>query len=129
MTTRYEPEGLPCHMDFDPTTGLLVETLTGPVSSADLLAASDYKQRHPVLRNATRGIVDLDAAELALDSKELRLVVAHLRHGACPGRWAIVARADLAYGMSRMAVALMDDVRPIAVFRTRSEASDWLSVA
>jgi hypothetical protein len=116
-------------MDFDQATGLLVETLTGPVSSADLLAASDYKQRHPVLRNATRGIVDLDAAELALDSKELRIVVAQLRRSACPGRWAIVARADLAYGMSRMAVALMDDVRPIAVFRTRSEASDWLSVA
>ena len=107
-------------------------TVEGAISITDVVnAITKFYEDGTVTKNVLWDLTDGKAN--AIQSSELENIVtlrkgfAHLRKG---GKTAILAPADIEYGMSRM-VELMtqfkEEIIETRVFRTLEESNQWLS--
>lgn len=120
---------MPAHFQIDSARQIVLSTLTGTVSIADLRTHMDELARDPGFVPTYRHLWDLrGATKGALTAADLRSLLGQ-------GPWsketrrAFVCDSELSFGMARMAQLLTDE-RPseIRVFRDLSEALDWLEV-
>jgi hypothetical protein len=77
-------------------------------------------------------IIDARAAKLELSYEDVRRIVALVRRMSAENKFgptAVIVSSDVAFGVVRMAEALLDDVAAIAPFRNEVEAKEWLNRA
>jgi hypothetical protein len=122
ITYRYDPESRTVYID-----------VAGEVPEAELVDAAHKVSSDPAIPPGHRELVDLR------DLRSTNVTPAALRQVARifaatdtrpeESRVAIVASADLAFGLSRMYEAYRDSSGlPLRVFRTLEEARAWLGL-
>ncbi len=108
---------------------LIVVTMSGAISLADVLTAIEQQQAEHAWAYAV--LYDLRAARAdltAADTRRLALRVEQLR-AAERGPVAVVTSDDALYGMSRMYAMLTERAGlQISVFRDRAKAERWLGL-
>jgi hypothetical protein len=112
---------------LDPDRGLVLVTLEGPVTCADLDAFRARLRQDPGYDPTWPALVDASALNPAgLTTNALRARAAEIRPS--PVRVAIVAPADVVFGLARM-YQMMSEGRGnhIEVFRGMDEALAWLA--
>ncbi len=124
---------MPITYRIDDRQGLVVTTINGTILEAELRAHAAAVAADTNAQACTRAIVDIsERVEVSVDSK----VVAEL--GMASGevtritgrRVAVVAPADMAYGLARVFQGFRSGSNgsELQVFRNRAEAEAWLGV-
>ncbi len=118
----------------DPERGILLVRFTGSVRPSHLRAGYGHRATGAAYRPGMAVITDLREALFDASYEEMTAVMQYLdaifsRSGGPPGSGAIVAPADLTFGLSRMYKLLTGDTYPtLAVFREWDEAIRWLEI-
>ncbi len=112
---------------------LVVTTITGTIHEAELRAHAAAAAADANVRACTRAIVDISEwVEVSVDSKVVaELAMASSEVTRAPGRRvAIIAPADMAYGLARVFQGFRTggNGSEMQVFRSRAEAEAWLGV-
>ena len=124
---------VPIDYTIDIELNAVIGRATGAIEDDDLL---DYARRlfeDPEARKALHELFDVTGADRAskITSDAVRRLAAFWRDagvGVADGRLAIVAPADLSFGLSRMYQGLRDDgPDSIQVFRNQTQARVWLA--
>lgn len=118
---------MPISYNIDHEKRRIYSRATGVITYDDLLAhmradVGDDVSSYSELLDCTAATSSLTANEIRKLADERKAIA--LRHP--PGPVALVATSDVFFGMLRIFDMLTDEVRPIRVFRTLSQAEIWL---
>lgn len=121
---------MPVHAHIDWDDGLILFTVRGPLSRADMESAltSVYKDTERSLPSTY--LWDLREAEIDWSGEQVKefvyWVLAHRPAGT--SRNAVVASNDLQFGLARMYEALISEIPAnLSVFRDMDEAREWVT--
>jgi hypothetical protein len=121
---------MPVTYDIDPETGVVHTRCAGYVTFDEVLAHFRELENDESLPDRVDVLLDLTLAESAPDSQQIRSIageVERLRSKLSWGACAIVAPADVLYGMTRMFQVFAEDFfTTSSVFREREKADRWL---
>lgn len=136
MTGEAEEGPMPIEFTVDTQRRRIVATATGDLDADDFFAYQRDAWGRPGVGGYDE-IVDMTGASRIREAtpekvRELAQLAASMDVPRAASRMAIVAPADLAYGLGRMYEAFRGLTRSpgtktVAVFRTRAEADAWLS--
>jgi hypothetical protein len=123
---------MPIALDFDPVTGLNVNTAHVVVSSDDVYNHIRTLVVHPLYQRGCDKLCDFreGTLRLAMDAiPKMKNLVQELSEELRGGKWAIVVSDDFAYGMGRMFSILGSFSRvEIEIFRDMDDAREWLGL-
>lgn len=120
---------MPYELEIEACLGVVIETWTGQLTLKHVAECIQERRAHPDYHESTPRLVDLSAAHGDLSADEIaKLAEAHAS-SPYSGRCAFVAPRDIQYGLSRMFEMLVGDRRTVAIFRSKTEAMRWLSLA
>jgi hypothetical protein len=124
---------MPITYRIDDRQGLVVTTITGNIHETELRAHAAAAMADPKVQACKRVIVDISEwVEVSVDSKVVaELAMASSDVTRAPGRSvAIIAPADMAYGLARVFQGFRagSHASEMLVFRSRAEAEAWLGV-
>ena len=129
---------MPITTSIDHARRLVVATATGDLGPEDFFAYQREAWTQPGVGGYDE-IVDMTGASRIREAtperiRELAKLAASMDVPDAASRLAIVAPADLAYGLGRMYEAFRQfakspATKSVAVFRTRAEADAWLAAA
>lgn len=123
---------MPIEMHIDRVKDLTVYTVTGKVSSFDIMKTMEAFVEERPTKNILWDFIKAMPDE-RITSGEVEKIAAfakqheRLREG---GKTALVASTDVVFGLARMyeAFASIEDIEDsVSVFRSADEAADWLS--
>lgn len=122
---------MPIRLVIDKAAGLIRTTATGRVAGDDLLGYYRALRAHPDFRSNLNEIFDASDVEAvdvtADDVRRLSATTEEFTRRGVPVRVAIVARGDLAFGLSRMYEMLqVQSLNTVRVFRDRASAEAWI---
>lgn len=120
---------MPISYSFDRARGQVSTTVSGTVTTDDILSHFEAARREQVLQ--VPELIDLrtvtppflSAAEIWRVAEEVRDALSYQPYA----RRAIIAESDVVYGLARMFSTLVSDLLPMRVFRDESAAEGWLS--
>lgn len=121
---------MPITYEVDETRSLTVTTLVGEVSRDEIIAYYEQFMADPRSRSCTKSLIDLTASIPVDGSPDwMQSITARSDSTTNVTRMAVVAPDDLRYGLSRAYEAYVGDKTfATSVFRTRSEAEEWLDL-
>ena len=124
---------MPIVYRVDRALGVVFAGATGSINDDDLLDFAQKTANDPEFRSGVHELVDLRAADVTqVTSRGLRRaaeIFAAFDSGPSHARIALVAPADVVFGLSRMYQAFRSDSpAEIGVFRELSEARVWLGL-
>lgn len=118
------------HCEIDANTGVLVATVEEPWKASELTGIADQMRDVPAFGPSTPVVVDFRNVTSIPRTEEIEAVAAYFgqldeRKGV---RRALVASADLQYGMARVAAAHSESHGlAVQVFRDLKAAFDWIA--
>lgn len=116
--------------EIDEARNLIRLKIVGDVYMADVMTYMRNVPTNPGFRKGMNTLVDISLARFNVGTDEiwrLRELVGSIQEerGACS--WAVVAKSDLHYGLTRMFSLITEGLKiKTEVFRTVEEALDWL---
>lgn len=119
---------MPATFEIHSDRKLIILTLTGSVSNADLLSARQAVEAHPEFNAAYRMVVDASAADVS-GLQGAALAERARRPPPVVARTALVTPSDLGFGLARMYSTLTQiHQHPgrVGAFRTLAEAVAWV---
>ena len=121
---------MPISYEVIETKKLLIMTLVGEVSLDEITAMQNEMTTDASVRTCVRCLVDLESSIPADDSPSwMRSIAAQTKARGDLVQMAIVAPDDLRYGLSRAYEAYVNEATyETHVFKTRSEADEWLGL-
>ena len=119
---------VPTSYTVDKVARLIVETFTGTVSMADVMAHLDAPGRDPDYSAGFRRLTDHSLiTPVQATGNDMRMLAAQLPM-APDGRRALVVASDLHFGFGRMVQQHQEGPgREVAVFRDRETVLQWLN--
>ncbi|HXK21346.1 MAG TPA: hypothetical protein VMS55_01590 [Myxococcota bacterium] len=121
---------MPIDYDIDEARSLIRTRCTGMTTLAEVALHFKELRADPRLPKRANVLLDLTTLVSAPERDQLRSVVAELKDAGAALRWgvfAVAARTDLLFGMSRILAVFVDDVfTNTGVFRQLAEAERWL---
>jgi len=120
---------MPIELKLDASQRRLTATCRGVVTMTDVVALLDAVYVGGALPYGK--VVDMNDATSALTHDDMQVigarVQAYLRHTSEPmGPLAIVAKSEQQFRRAQLFGALLEGRRPIQIFSTISEATEWL---
>lgn len=115
--------------DFEIEAGVALERWTGQLTFEAVLECVTERRADPHYLETTPRLVDLSDASGDLSSDEIRALACLHGESDYRGPCAFVAPRDFQFALGRMFVSLVGNRRPVAVFRSRESALEWLSSA
>ncbi len=117
---------MPFTSEIDPARGMVTTRVTGRPTPTQLRAHQDRLAADPDFDPAYDHLFDLsDVEALDVDPQDIRSL-ADLTIFDLTSRRAVVAPRSHHFGLSRMYQALHSADERVGVFRTRTEALEWL---
>jgi hypothetical protein len=117
---------------IDKEAGILYRTLTGVVTTDELLESFDEALRDPDYRPGMHMLTDMRGVTTTAHKADVARVAAYVKSHVeeiGPLKVAVVAPTDASFGLIRMLQAHLGDVSiELSVFREMREAEDWLGV-
>ena len=120
--------------EIEPTMGAVLTTVTGIVTTDEIIKYLAEVLPHPKRGRPQREIFDLRSAELVqLDMEGVRRIAAFVgsyRDEIESGKVAVVASRDFEFGMGRVVGAHLDELPlDFRVFRKMEDARAWIGLA
>lgn len=125
---------MPITYKIDEVEKLVVTTVVGRISEAEVRAHAAAAERDPHVAACDRSIVDITAsAEPSFDGSvisELAMTAQGLGHLLSARKVALIAPKDAAYGLARVFQGFREGTGggEVKVFRSRLEAETWLGL-
>ena len=125
---------MPMSYVIDTPNNLIRTSGTGVLTDDDVMAHRKALTSDPAFNSKMREISDIrEVTDFRVTPAGIRLMVAFDVKVVPAGgmhQLAVVARENVAYGMSRMYQTLDEpNIRSVGVFRTYEEAAAWLGIA
>ena len=121
---------MPIHYEIEPERSLIRTRCSGATTLGEVLEHFKTLRSDPRLPARVNVLLDLTALSSAPERDQLRAVVSEMKVVGAELHWgvfAVVARTDLLYGMSRiLGVFVEDSFTATGVFRQPGEAERWL---
>ncbi len=117
---------------FNEELGVLVLRAKRSMDVVEIKRAFDEMVGLPAFREGLSLIVDFRGSETPVSGPEVRQLAEYARRADArwgTTKWAFLASADTAYGLSRIFMALTSEHRvETHVFRTLADANGWLGL-
>jgi hypothetical protein len=117
---------MPYHIEVDLDSGVTFETWTGALTVEDVLECIETRHARADYDESTPRLVDISKAYGDLSADEVRKLADLHGSSAYRGKCAFVAPGDMQFGLSRLFEGTAGRARPVAVFRSKDDALDWL---
>lgn len=122
---------MPLSFHYDPEQNVMFTYATGSVSIDDIMSyygeveRMDIDPQHSILADFTEADTNLSYEDIGMMASRRR----NVSREAASMKIAVVAKADLVFGIARMYVAMLNDERfEVSAFRDRAKAIKWLNI-